>query len=363
MKDWRKEWFFMDAGQKWAYYLVLAVLLFVISLYFFLPRNSSSHLAQKDAEQLATYSDSLIQQSKKESKKYFKKQFQKGLESNSHSKYEQSKNDGFADRLSPFPFDPNQIDSVKIVALGLPDWMAHNILRYRQAGKLFKETEEFRKIYGLTSQQYKKLLPYIQIDSQWLDKQLAQRKRMFQKQRKAYSTKSNQIKVSITKLDKATQNQTENEQFQDTTSLYHPYIKIYNKTPKYELGHIIELNTADTIELKHIPKVGSGISKMIYYYGLKLGGYASVSQLQEIHLDTTYLKQWVHVDTAYIKKLNVNKASLSKLYYHPYCSFRQARYIIDYRKKHGKIDCIKQLMQSSLFTKNDMTCLKPYLSF
>lgn len=363
MKDWRKDWFFMTSSQKWAYYLVLTVLLFVISLYFFLPRTSSNQLVQEDAEQLTIYCDSLIQKSKKKSKRYFKNKYQKRLKNKRYSKYEKSKIEGFSDRLTPFLFDPNQIDSVKIVALGLPDWMAHNILKYRQAGKLFKEAEEFSKIYGLTLKQYEKLLPYIQIDSEWLHKQLAQRKQILQKQRKRHLTSSHSMRPYTKTLDKIVEKKGTKNQFKDTASIYHSPKEIYQKILKYEVGHIVELNTADTIELKHIPKIGSGISKMIYYYRLKLGGYSSISQLQEIHLDTTYLKQWFNVDTAYIKKLNVNKVSLSQLYHHPYCSFRQARYIINYRKKHGTINRIEQLAQSSLFRKNDIIRLYPYFCF
>ena len=363
MKDWRKEWFFMTTSQKWAYYLALISLLIVLSLYFFLPETTSNQLIQQDANQLTIYSDSLIIQSKKKSKDYFKQQSHQRLDSASLSSYEQAKSQGFADHLTPFPFDPNQIDSVNIVALGLPDWMAHNILRYRHAGKLFKEVQEFSKIYGLTPQQYEKLYPYIQIDSLWLNEQLAQRKQLLHSQRKMRSTKIQQLVPHTKDVGNIAQNKNIDTAFQDTTSIYHPSSKTYQTIQKYELGHIVELNTADTTELKHIPKVGSGISKMIYYYRLKLGGYTSITQLQEIHLDTTYLKQWVHVDPIYIKKLNVNKASLSQLYHHPYCTFRQAKYIVDYRKKHGIIHSIEELGQSSLFTKNTLTCLCPYLSF
>ena len=63
------------------------------------------------------------------------------------------------------PFDPNDADSMTFRQLGLPAWMARNILRYRRKGGHFNRPEDFRKIYGLTDEQYAALVPYIRIDT------------------------------------------------------------------------------------------------------------------------------------------------------------------------------------------------------
>lgn len=60
-------------------------------------------------------------------------------------------------------FNPNIADSVIFCRLGLPGWMARNILRYRSKGGKFHKAEDFRKIYGMTEKQYQTLLPYIHI--------------------------------------------------------------------------------------------------------------------------------------------------------------------------------------------------------
>ena len=60
-------------------------------------------------------------------------------------------------------FDPNMADSTTFLSLGLPSWMASNILRYRNRQGRFRRPEDFRKIYGLTEEQYRTLLPYIRI--------------------------------------------------------------------------------------------------------------------------------------------------------------------------------------------------------
>ena len=61
------------------------------------------------------------------------------------------------------PFNPNTTDSATFRQLGLPAWMARNILRYREKGGVFRRAEDFRKIYGLTEKQYNTLRPYIHI--------------------------------------------------------------------------------------------------------------------------------------------------------------------------------------------------------
>ena len=44
------------------------------------------------------------------------------------------------------PFDPNRTDSVTFCRLGLPAWMAKNILRYRSKGGKFRKAEDFKKV-------------------------------------------------------------------------------------------------------------------------------------------------------------------------------------------------------------------------
>ena len=65
--------------------------------------------------------------------------------------------------IKPAAFDPNTADSATFLSLGLPTWMAGNILRYRRKQGRFRRPEDFRKIYGLTEEQYRTLQPYIRI--------------------------------------------------------------------------------------------------------------------------------------------------------------------------------------------------------
>jgi hypothetical protein len=60
-------------------------------------------------------------------------------------------------------FDPNTIDSLQAIHLGLPLKQVNNLLRYRAKGGYFKTAESFSKLYGLTPTLYNALVPYIKI--------------------------------------------------------------------------------------------------------------------------------------------------------------------------------------------------------
>lgn len=69
-------------------------------------------------------------------------------------------------------------------------------------------------------------------------------------------------------------------------------------------GTLVDLNRADTTELKKIPGIGSGIARLIIGYRQRLGGFYNITQLQEIHLDTTQLQSWFSIDTRAIHLIN-----------------------------------------------------------
>ena len=60
-------------------------------------------------------------------------------------------------------FDPNTIDSLQAIQLGLPAKQVNNLLRYRAKGGYFRAKEDFAKLYGLTPALYSELSPYITI--------------------------------------------------------------------------------------------------------------------------------------------------------------------------------------------------------
>ena len=218
-------------------------------------------------------------------------------------------------------FDPNTADSTTFLSLGLPSWMAKNILRYRSKQGKFRRPEDFRKVYGLTEEQYQTLQPYIRI------------------------AESFQSKDTIQLLTVQAQ-----ETKKDTLFKYQP-------------GTVISLNQADTTELKKIPGIGSGIARKIVNYRRKLGGFYRIEQLQEIHLKVELLRPWFSIDMKQIHLINLNKASVERMMNHPYINFYQAKAIVEYRKRKGNLKSLKQLSLYEEFTPADFERIEPYVCY
>ena len=237
-----------------------------------------------------------------------------------------------ANRPELRPFDPNEADSAQLRRIGLPGWMARNVVRYRQKGGVFRKPEDFRRIYGMTDERFETLRPYIR----------------------------------IARRDTATTPATVDKIQPDTTSkdsTRKPAIPLFQHVRKYPAGTIIELNQADTTELKKIPGVGSVIARMIVKYRTRLGGYYSVSQLKDIRLRADLLEPWFSVDTTAIKRINLNRGGTASLRRHPYINFYQARAIVEWRREHGPLKDLTPFEQHPDFTKEDLERLGHYVRF
>ena len=137
----------------------------------------------------------------------------------------------------------------------------------------------------------------------------------------------------------------------------------YERVEKYEPGTLVNLNKADTTELKKIPGIGSGIARMIVNYRNRLGGFYKVEQLREINLDASELISWFSIDETDIQKIPVNKSSVDRLRTHPYINFYQAKAMVEHRRKHGNLQSLKPLVLYEEFKETDLERIAHYLSF
>lgn len=223
--------------------------------------------------------------------------------------------------LRPFPFNPNEADSVDFCRMGLPGWMARNIVRYREKGGRFRQPDDFRKIYGLTDGQYAVLQPYIHIPPE--DTLRA----------------TSQLWLPSAERD----------------TVARPY--------KYPEGTLVDLNRADTTELKKIPGIGSGIARLITGYRQRLGGFYDIGQLREINLDPALLRSWFRIDTAAIRRINLNRVGVERLRRHPYFNFYQAKVIVEWRKKNGPLRNLKPFVLYEEFSEADFERQRHYVCF
>jgi len=218
------------------------------------------------------------------------------------------------------PFDPNTIDSSTLINMGFKPYIVKNILKYRSKGGKFRTPESFSKIYGISPKQFQNLLPYIYIGERF--------------QPPKYDTlrfekiKNNSIK---------------------------PF--------KYIEGIVIELNSADTTELKKIPQIGIGLAKMIVNYRDKLGGFYSTKQLSEIEYMPLNIEKWFTIKSPIYRHIHINKSSLVQLRNHPYLNFYQAKVIIEHRRRFGKIKSLSDISLYTEFTRKDFERISSYVDF
>ena len=232
------------------------------------------------------------------------------------------------------PFDPNTADSTLLVTVGLKPWMAHNLLRYRQAGKVFHRPDNLRSLYGMTDSLYATLTPYIRIDTLVAD--------------------------SLSWLSWGQTGGKPEAKADSSLFSYHP-----------KRDTILELNTADTADLQLLRGIGRYTAIRIVRYRQALGGYYSVNQLYEIkELPAERVDSLIphfFADTSLITPLDVNRATVKQLYRHPYISYSQAELLYDLRRRQVGIRSMDELRslnaRAGIFTRDELQRLAPYIRF
>ena len=222
-------------------------------------------------------------------------------------------------------FDPNLADSIEFLSLGLSPYVVRNVLKYRAKGGRFSTPESFARIYGLTEEQFRILEPYIYISEAFVRRKPVEKNVFVPSERVAPRDS----------------------------------IKVF----KYPQGTLVDVNLADTTELKKIPGIGRGIARAIVAYRERLGGFYSLEQLQEVKFVTPELLEWFKLGDVPLRKLNINKEGLDGLRAHPYLNFYQAKVVVEYRKKRGKITSLSQVSLYEEFTEKDLLRLTPYVCF
>ncbi len=103
----------------------------------------------------------------------------------------------------------------------------------------------------------------------------------------------------------------------------------------------VDINSADTTELKSLPGIGSFFARNIVEYREKLGGYAEVNQLLEVYaFDSSRLEtitSYINIDSISLRKINVNTDDFKIILRHPYIEYEDVKKIVNHREKRGFI--------------------------
>jgi DNA uptake protein ComE-like DNA-binding protein len=129
----------------------------------------------------------------------------------------------------------------------------------------------------------------------------------------------------------------------------------------------IDLNLADTSQLKTIYGIGPTLAKRIILYRTNLGGFVASDQLYEVWgLDSTVVtrltsKSVIAPDFT-PNKLAINHCSEQDLAHHPYLRTKLARAIVNYRFQHGNFDSVDDLKKIGIMEEKVFLRIKPYIT-
>jgi competence protein ComEA len=203
--------------------------------------------------------------------------------------------------LHPFHFDPNTLDEKGFIQLGLSEKVAHTIVNYREKGGRFRDAASFRKIWGIKEEEYRALLPFIQLPYE---------------KRQSLSIELNTC---------------------DTTAL---------KT----LPAIGSTLAKNIVEYRRL--LGGFVAK------------EQIKEAWGIREETYQcILPYLRLKPVALHKININTATLSELKEHPYLRGDVALQIVNYRKSVDyQIKDIEELKSSSIINAELFRKIAPYIS-
>lgn len=216
-----------------------------------------------------------------------------------------------------FKFNPNTLTKEGWETLGLSAKQAQSIVNYTAKGGRFYKPEDLQKMYTISPEMYKIILPF------------------------AYIPES----INISKNDSPFERK-----------------EFAKKAPVS-----VDINTADSALLDEIKGIGGTFALRILKYRERLGGFYKKEQLLEVYgLDSNKyaeIKDQIKIGNSPLKTININTATFDDLKRNPYLTFKQINAIIQYRRQHGNYTGVADLKKIILLNQQVIDKITPYISF
>ncbi len=220
-------------------------------------------------------------------------------------------------RQELFVFDPNKLPIEEWMRLGLSRKQAESIKNYENKGGQFRSKEDVRKMYAVSPEFFESIEDYIKIEKATIAPKISEDRK--------------------------------------------PFSPEINKVPEF----LVDLNTADTTELKMVKGIGSFFANNIVKHRTKLGGFTNKAQLLEVFgmdsIKYDEIKDQVEIRIKVLRKIDINGAKLYELRNHPYIDDDLAKLIVNYRNIHGNFESVDELKKLSVMTPELYKKISPYL--
>ncbi|MBN8678047.1 MAG: helix-hairpin-helix domain-containing protein [Chitinophagales bacterium] len=298
--------------------------------------------------------------------------------------------------LELFYFNPNTATTAELMQLGLSEKLAATIEKYRNKGGKFREPADFGKIWGLTEEQFRQLLPFIRIGGQAtpecntptpeippatgpelfaFDLNAVTEAELFRMGLPSSAVKSilnYRIKGGVfRKPDDLKKiyglSAPDLERLLPYAQCAAPEKMPQAQAPKMpETPILVDVNLSGLEQWKTLPGIGEARARQLIQYREKLGGFQSVEQIAEMRSlpDSVFrqIRPWLHLGATQLRKINLNTASVADLDAHPYISKRQAELIVAYREQHGAYQSPDEIAQMRAIADQAwLNKVKPYL--
>lgn len=302
---------------------------------------------------------------------------------------------GDAAAPTPRPFDPNTADVFDMTAAGMTRRQAVSVIKYREAGKIYRIKEELLTVYGMTDSTYRAIEPYIRIGEQYrlrphsygsdtLPERSARRTRTLCLQPFSFDTlRGEHLRHMLgftlrqaEAFDAYIRRRGAIDSYESMRECYlldiwadtlAPYAAYSAPRPADTFTVPVELNGADSAALRRIYGIGEKSVTAIMERRRRLGGFCRAEQLAEIKevTESNYEKilQQICIDTCKIQKIDVNFATPEILGAHPYITPRILRRLLKQRQLKGGWSAIEEMTEQGILTDGEAERLAPYLRF
>jgi competence protein ComEA len=217
-------------------------------------------------------------------------------------------------KLTPYPFDPNQMEETGWEKLGLTSKQVKMLQNFQRKGGKFRCKADFKKMYCISPQEYEVLEPFIQLPDTVVKSQNSFTSNLPWKEEEAIS---------------------------------------------------VEINTAQVEDLMKLKGIGEYFAKKIIAYRSSLGGFLRIEQLMEVpKMDSARYEQIrpnLTINPNAVRRKNVNTATFEELSSHPYIGYNIALSLTNYRDTHGRFTQLQDIKKSALVTDKVYQRISPYL--
>ncbi len=212
--------------------------------------------------------------------------------------------------------NPNVMNLPQALSIGMPVKNFKTLQKYLSTGAKIKSPNDLKKIYGLKESTFNRIVSHIYIP-----------------------------KDSIIKNESLKNN--------DFSKL------------KKELNSI-EINSANIEDYKSLPGIGDKLAERIIKFRNGLGGFINTSQIKEVYGINDSIYNKIHpliTCTPVIIKIKINSSDKDELSAHPYINYKQAEFILQFRRQNGPIKNFNELSQTNFFTEEWLKKIQDYLDF